>query len=49
MLTGELIKVLIDAVDSKLATTDHMTIEELEMTQRLVQARVALENLTRVN
>ena len=47
MLTGELIKVLITAVDSKLATADHLTIEELEMTQRLVQARVALENLAR--
>jgi hypothetical protein len=47
MLTGELINVLIAAVDSKLATTDHLTIEELEMTQRLVQARVVLENLAR--
>jgi hypothetical protein len=43
MLTSELIDALIAAVDTKLAMTDHLTIEELEMTQRLVQARVALE------
>jgi hypothetical protein len=49
MLTGELIKVLMAAVDSKLATTDHLTIEDLEMTQRLFQARVALENLARTS
>lgn len=47
MLTNELINVLIAAVDSKLATTDHLTIEDLEIAQRLVQARVALETMAK--
>lgn len=45
MLTNELIKALIAAVDSTLATADHLTIEDLETAQRLVQARVALESM----
>lgn len=45
MLTNDLIAALIAAVDSKLATTDALTIEELEQTQRLAQARVALESM----
>jgi hypothetical protein len=45
MLTNDLITVLIAAVDSKLAATDALTMEELEQAQRLVQARIALETL----
>jgi hypothetical protein len=45
MLTNDLIAVLIAAVDSKLAATDALTIEELELAQRLFQARVALESM----
>jgi hypothetical protein len=45
MLTNDLITVLIAAVDSKLASTDALTMEELEQAQRLVQARVVLESL----
>lgn len=45
MLTNDLITALIAAVDSKLATTDALTLEELEHAQRLVQARVALESM----
>jgi hypothetical protein len=45
MLTHDLINVLIAAVDSKLATTDALTLEELELEQRLVEARVALQSL----
>ena len=45
MLTNDLITALIAAVDSKLASTDALTIEELEQAQRLVQARIVLESL----
>jgi hypothetical protein len=45
MLTNDLITALIAAVDSKLASTDALTMEELEQAQRLVQARVVLESL----
>jgi hypothetical protein len=45
MLTHDLIAALIAAVDSKLAATDALTMEELEQAQRLVQARVVLESL----
>ena len=45
MLTNDLITALIAAVDSKLAATDALTLEDLEQAQRLVQARVALEAL----
>jgi len=45
MLTNDLINALIAAVDNKLATTDALTLEELELAQRLVQARVALETM----
>lgn len=45
MLTTDLIAALITAVDSKLATTDALTLEEVEFAQRLVAARVALESM----
>jgi hypothetical protein len=46
MLTNDLIAALLAAVDSKLATTDTLTLEDLELTQRLVQAKVALEAIS---
>ena len=45
MLTNDLITALIAAVDSKLASGDALTMEELEHAQRLAQARVVLESL----
>ena len=45
MLTNDLITALIAAVDSKLTSSDALTMEELEYAQRLVQARVVLESL----
>lgn len=46
MLTTDLIAALLTAVDSKLATIDALTLEDLEFAQRLVAARVALESMS---
>jgi hypothetical protein len=43
MLTNDLIAALLTALDSKLAATDTLALEDLELTQRLVQARIELE------
>jgi hypothetical protein len=46
MLTYELIAALLTAVDSKLAVTDILTLEDLELTQRLLQAKIELETIS---
>jgi hypothetical protein len=46
MLTNEMIAALFNAIDSKLAAAEPLTIEDLELMQRLVQARVALEAMS---
>ena len=43
MLTREMIRAVLDAIDSKLATSDPLSLEELEVVQHLVQAKLALE------
>jgi hypothetical protein len=41
-----MIAALLAAVDSKLAVTDTLTLEDLELTQHLVQAKAALEAMS---
>jgi hypothetical protein len=46
MLSKDMIAALLAAVDSKLAVTDTLTLEDLELTQRLVQAKTVLEAMS---
>lgn len=46
MLTKDLIVAVLAAVDSKLAATDTLTLEDLELAQRLVQAKIELEAIS---
>jgi len=46
MMTNDLIAALLAAIDSTLAATDTLTLEDLELTQRLVQAKLELEAIS---
>jgi len=43
MLTDDLLDAVFAAIDSKLAATDPVNMEDLELVHRLLQARSALE------